>query len=318
MTAFNKEKLSSLLSTIQEKDLRKASQELTALYHAGTFAPKLSKNQYLAYLAVRMPATYAVALKVFTLLNEYPFSIRSYLDLGAGPGTATIAASVLFPNLEKVTLIEQDKEFLKISKQLLENKNESIFFEWQEASLENASFPSSDLVAACYSLGELGSKERLFTLDKMWQQSTQAVVIIEPGTPRGYETILEARENLIKKGALILAPCPHQASCPLEKPDWCHFSEKLDRSPLHRRTKSASLGFEEEKYAYILASHHPFQRSFARVLRPPLKRSGHVILDLCAQDGVKRKTFSKRDGDLYRQGRDVQWGEEWPFSDSEI
>jgi ribosomal protein RSM22 (predicted rRNA methylase) len=318
MTVFNEEKLSSLLLTVQEKDLKKASQELTALYRDGLRSPKLSKNQHLAYLVVRMPATYAVAFRVFALLKEYPFSIRSYLDLGAGPGTAAIAVKTLFPDLEKITLIEQDKEFLKISKHLLENKNGSVLFEWQEAFLEAANFPSADLIGACYSLGELNPKERFSTLDRMWKQSTQAVIIIEPGTPRGYETILEVRENLIKKGAFILAPCPHHAPCPLKKPDWCHFSEKLDRSPLHRRAKSASLGFEEEKYAYILASHQPFQRSFARVLRPPLRRSGHVMLDLCTQDGVKRKTFSKRDGDLYRKGRDVQWGEEWPSSDQEI
>jgi len=67
--------------------------------------------QRLSYLATRVPATYTVCHEVFSRLAAYDFDFSSLLDLGSGPGTAAICAKYIFPELEKMLLIDQDKDF---------------------------------------------------------------------------------------------------------------------------------------------------------------------------------------------------------------
>src|SRR5215207_7078479 len=90
------------------RSLAKAAAELSDRYrgeeHAGPFIS--SDEHRLAYLAVRMPATYAA---VFAALDETAgrlgeAEISSVLDVGAGPGTAAWAATDVFPDVERVTL----------------------------------------------------------------------------------------------------------------------------------------------------------------------------------------------------------------------
>ena len=43
---------------------------------------------------------------------------ESWLDLGAGPGTASWAAAKLFPSLEKIVLWEKSEEMVKLGRSL--------------------------------------------------------------------------------------------------------------------------------------------------------------------------------------------------------
>ena len=82
----------------------RASAQLSAGYREGTGTKLRTDAERAAYLAVRMPATYA-AIKA--VLAELPAGLdaKSLLDLGAGPGTSLWAAE----EFETVTLVEQDR-----------------------------------------------------------------------------------------------------------------------------------------------------------------------------------------------------------------
>src|SRR5450759_3592794 len=73
-----------------------------------------------AYLVTRLPATYVAARAVLSELKHRlgNVSITSLLDLGAGPGAATLAARSLFPALT-ATLVEADGAFTAIARELL-------------------------------------------------------------------------------------------------------------------------------------------------------------------------------------------------------
>ena len=72
--------------------LARAAAEITERYKREGFASAglMSAAHRAAYLAVRMPATYAAARHVFSEVKRLApeVEIRSMVDLGAGPGTA--------------------------------------------------------------------------------------------------------------------------------------------------------------------------------------------------------------------------------------
>ena len=67
----------------------------------------------LAYLAVRLPATYAAVRASFAAIAEAraDFAPKTVLDIGAGPGTALWAAADCWPDLADVLLVEASPVF---------------------------------------------------------------------------------------------------------------------------------------------------------------------------------------------------------------
>lgn len=272
-----------------------------------------SADDVLAYAAARLPATFA-ALRVALgeLQARTGVEPASQLDLGAGPGTAVWAASQLWPALRTATVVEPETAMRSLGLGLLARAPGLPAVTWAAGTLPGA-VPAGefDLVTLGYVLGELGGEACEATVDRAWAAAAQALVIVEPGTPAGYGRVLAARARLIDAGATVVAPCPHEGACPLAGTgDWCHFAVRVARSSAHRAAKEARLGHEDEKFSYLVATRSPGARAEARVLRHPQVRSGHVLLQLCARDGLRAETVSKREGDRYRLARKLSWGDE--------
>ena len=160
--------------------------------------------------------------------------------------------------------------------------------QWQRARISaELRLESSDLVTVSYVLKELTEEDRAAVVAEA-ARTAQAVVIVEPGTPDGYDRIIEARDRLIEAGLTVAAPCPHSAACPIVPgEDWCHFAARVSRSSLHRQVKGGSLPYEDEKFSYVAATRFPVRPAPSRVVRKPQIRKGLVLLDLCtADDGL--------------------------------
>jgi ribosomal protein RSM22 (predicted rRNA methylase) len=180
-----------------------------------------------------------------------------------------------------------------------------------EDVVQSQEFGAYSLVILSYMIGELANESLELLLQKAWDSASEVLVVIEPGTMHGFERIRKAREWLIKQGGFLVAPCPHHGACPIPKGDWCHFSVRLERSSLHMVLKDASLGYEDEKFSYVVASKKPVELPQARILRHPQHHSGHIDLTLCAQEGLIKKTVSKRHGEAYKKARKAEWGDIW-------
>lgn len=272
-----------------------------------------------AYVIARLPATFAAIQAVLHAVKERApcLDIRSVLDLGAGPGTGMWAACMSFPDVETVTLVEKDSSLAILGQRLTEGSEYAAICSanWEIGDLEQSlDLPPSDLVIFSYSIGEVADQERIRVIERGWKAAKQLLVIVEPGTPAGFERIRSIRRQLIEWGAHLIAPCPHHAACPMTGGDWCHFSVRIERSSLHRRIKGGTLGHEDEKFSYVAATKIPFPLPQARILSHPLRHSGHLQLKLCTrEEGLQYPIISKKMGDVYKAARKAEWGDVWDY-----
>ena len=159
-----------------------------------------------------------------------------------------------------------------------------------------------DLVTMAYVLNELAPKARHSILQQLWQLTADTLVIVEPGTPAGWQRIVAARNQLIEAGA-------HARACPLQPPDWCHFAQRIARSRVHQQTKRADVPWEDEKFSYVAVSRKPAARVRARVIARPRKAGGRITLKLCRPDGLmNNQSFSRRDGAQFKRAWRTDWG----------
>jgi len=271
----------------------------------------------LAYTVVRLPATFAAACSVFTEIRRLmpERRITSLLDLGAGPGTTGWAALEVFDEVQQMTLIEQDAGWIQMGKALAHTAENVLLVhaDWVHANVRAVpSFPAHDLVVSSYALGEMKPKVAREVVQAAWAAARTAIVIIEPGTMRGFELMRVLRDELIALGGHVLAPCPHQDACPMSTNDWCHFAQRFARSALHRRLKMGTLGYEDEKFSYIVASKHLSKPVNARVIRHPLRHAGHARIQLCTGGGLQTITVTRSDNEHWQRARKIAWGDQWP------
>lgn len=266
----------------------------------------------LAYIATRMPATYAaIRTSLLAMAERQPeFAPRTLLDVGAGPGTVMWAAAETWPALANATLLEASPAIRAMGERLLAGN--PIAAEWRatDVTRDAVQAAGADLVTLAYVLDELGAEQRTALVDRLWKLTTGSFVIVEPGTTAGWQRILAARAQLIAAGATVLAPCAHALACPVVQPDWCHFSARVARSRIHRLAKEADVPWEDEKFIYLAASRMPSGAAPARVLAPPESGSGRVKLKLCQPDGtLARRLVTRREGDMFKRARRVDWGD---------
>ena len=279
--------------------LERAASAISDAYREGRPARLSADERTAAYLVTRMPATYAAAHAVLREVSTRAGGIASILDIGAGTGAASLAAREHFPNAA-ITLLERDGAFAGAAREFLP----------EAAVIANdiarvAQLPAHDLVIAAYSLGEFGADAAA----KLWQAARIALVVIEPGTPRGFALIRGIRGDLLAAGARMIAPCPMETACPVTDPDWCHFAARVERSSLHRRVKGGELGYEDEKFSYVALARQPVELPEARIVRHPQHHPGLIEIAKCTPGGLSRERIFKRDRERFRAARKAAWGD---------
>lgn len=293
-------KLDQLLSG---QNLSLAQRDLSDRYRQGNQNARGFRHDQdrLAYLASRMMATYHAVRQVLSCLPQ-DYTPETMIDLGAGPGTATFAVQDRWPHVG-ATLIDTDQGILTLARTLLGDD-----VEYQCGPLEKLNV-QADLVVSSYAFSELADPEG--SAIRAWQGAKQFLVILVPGTPLAFQTLLKVRTILIQAGAHIVAPCPHQIQCPMaDTEDWCHVGVKFQRPGFHQKAKGGTLGWELEKYSYLIAAKNITPKPQARIIGQPIHGSGHVHLDVCQDNGsIERLTLSRKQGALYKTAKKANWGD---------
>lgn len=239
----------------------------------------------------------------------------------------------------------------------------------------SASFALSDVVRHALSRGDGDSeggrqrggreahaeKSLKKAVKDMWRRVAPGgvLVIVEHGTLAGFETVLFARDLVLRNGlieaasegavevheadeigydassigARVVAPCLHSKACPLEstatRARVCRFVQRLNRPLSLRNTVRNPEGFEDTKFTYIVLERPAAEAKageadddlegenldWGRIVRPPLRRGKHVVMDVCTSDGtLERRVSSKKNGEegMYAIARKIRWGDVWP------
>jgi ribosomal protein RSM22 (predicted rRNA methylase) len=260
------------------------------------------------------------------VLRELEDPVGSVLDLGAGTGAGAWAIQESFSTAVsetsgtdwpvgdglEVVLLEQNPDLIALSQRISTPATS-----WHPGNMLNLSgFAPADLILMSYSLGELGPRDRILALHSAWSLARKYLAVIEPGTPTGFSTILAARDHLLAQGASITAPCPHPSACPMTPPDWCHFAVRVGRTRLHKLLKEGDLGYEDEKFSYVLAAKPDAslaRAADARILRHPTVYPGLVSLTLCDRQGIRPVEVRAKDKTTFKAARKASWGSRWAF-----
>jgi ribosomal protein RSM22 (predicted rRNA methylase) len=107
----------------------------------------------------------------------------------------------------------------------------------------------------------------------------------------------------------VLAPCPHDVKCPIESPDWCHFSQRLARSRAHKQVKGADAPFEDERFSYVVLTRTPVEARASRVLAQIAIGKAEISAKLCTPSGLALAKVPRRDKEAYARARHWRWGD---------
>lgn len=296
--------------TFQNTSLKTTYQQLHHTYQQHRHGyPETPTVDARTYALMRMPATYTVIHRV---LQEYlalgGIAPPQITDWGAGTGTAAWVMHELGWQ-SQIVAVEHMPHMLDMAKTLAALHPDANFSKNILWHCDNKIVPA-DLVLMSYMLSEQQDPQWQQALNQAWSATHETLIIIEPGTPAAFDRLRAARMALINSGAMVIAPCGHNNPCPMAANDWCHFSERLSRLPWQRQAKQATLSYEDEPFCYIIAQRHPTTTlPSSRLVCPPQHHKGHINLDVCTPDGLKRHVISKSLGTPYRRAKKARWGE---------
>lgn len=201
-------------------------------------------DQTLATLKHRMLPNYAITHRVLeecrSLLGPDAFAPKRILDFGIGCGSASAAALHLFPeSIEWVHGIDPSQPMRDCSQRLLEGMIDSasapprVTFSTSLTVDNNSSSAGTgtfDLALCAFSATDLPDITATLAAAAMLFEKLKpngVLVMIEPGTPDGFNSIRSVRNMLLdccpphddefewEERCHIVAPCTHNGPCPM-------------------------------------------------------------------------------------------------------
>lgn len=211
--------------------------------------------------------------------KSFPAEDCICLDLGSGPLTVVTALYLARPELRNLKLKWYCLDISANSMALGEDIYLSVCARlnstpWQivrvKGSFGTALKEKADFITCANMINEMdqaGDMPPEFQTKKYFDQfmiyasSKADFLLIEPGVPKAARTLSLLRERFIKKGNIIVAPCPHAYECPMSgfkaytgsKNKWCNFAFDTTDAPekLIKLSEKAKLPKERATLSFI-------------------------------------------------------------------
>lgn len=201
--------LARLMDERSRRALAERTARISAIYRAGgpTAQAIIDEDDALAYALYRLPATYAASIHALgRLADRAGIAPRRMLDLGAGLGTASLAAREVWPEMSENLLLDRSAPFLALARRLAGEtlaKAEIVAGDLAAPPALGAAF---DLVVASYALTEIAEDRLDAAVDAAWRLCAGALVLVEPGTPRDHARLMRMRARLVAAGGASRCP----------------------------------------------------------------------------------------------------------------
>ncbi|CAG8502940.1 17538_t:CDS:10 [Acaulospora colombiana] len=210
-----------------------------------------------------------------------------------------------------------------------------------------------NLVISAFALGDLPNDNiRESILESLWSRTEDILVLVEKGNPAGFKTITDARKKILRNAERWQAEVMSSpsASTSNEREDGVHVASDSTSSkegvhvvaPMQAK-RVHGVNHEDSKYSYVVlrrgtrpkpatsgSSEKLFDEKsvdansakefiadafhWSRLIVPPKKRTGHVVMDYCSKTGyIERMIIPKSQGKIeYRDARKAMWGDLFP------
>lgn len=277
-------------------------------------------DDVIAYLALRMPATYAQHYATFLAVQElYPhWEPQSVLDIGCGPGTGIFAAKEVWPSLTEGMCLDRERNFLQIGQQLLSRAKLDIQIQWEKHDVRDGIVSNEkkyDVVIVGNVFNELQNSVKEKLLGQAFNKTKGVLIIIEPGTPYGSVLIYDLAKKL-SKAAQIAAPFVGNSLVTNEN-YWVHFSQKFIRPDFERRVRQhmrtaseMASDWEDAKFCYVAISNFSPEVAFwGRCVGPVNIQKGYVIVPVLTKNGISMIKVMKRNKEHYHFAKELKWGQ---------
>jgi ribosomal protein RSM22 (predicted rRNA methylase) len=286
------------------------------------------RNAYRAYF---LPSNLS---KIHTPLQELSLHPRELfsksklriLDIGAGPGTASLGVLTFFsqqewkkPQLE-FTAVDQVAGNLKIAEALFSSSGTThglaVSLKTIRSDIEgmgNLLHGHFDVIILSNVMNELfvrddrKTEKRVSILNTILKRSLAddgSCIIIEPALRDTSREMLEVRDGLLENGFHVYSPCLFIGTCPaLANPkDWCHEDVPWDPPQLVKELdKLTGLHKDSLKFSYIVLRRDGLslkdgsrENSF-RVVSEPLVSKGKQEFYICGPGGRRLVTRLDKD-----------------------
>lgn len=201
-------KVEQKIKNVKLSELRKVSEQISNKYlgnKLGTNKSILNNElEALVYSIMRMPATFAANTKVleYVFRKVSPKEINNIIDIGAGVGTSAWAI-LKYINNPNILCIEKQKNMQSLGMYFMKNEQELRNVQWENLDILNDVIDKkADLVTCSYVINEIPKERRLDIVNKIINLTNNVAIIIEPGTPSGFENIKLIKQYAIKKRSI--------------------------------------------------------------------------------------------------------------------
>ncbi len=215
-----------------------------------------------AYLLHFWPVTFvqvSLCLEMMGRLKAAP-EIETALDLGAGPGAASLA--LLESGVRRVSACDRSGAALALARKIAQGRGHDLETRQWDA-LKSTGMPGGrfDLVVMAHTLNELwsGHADRVALRVALLQRvggllsPGGRLLIVEPALMKVAQDAIRVRDGLAAAGFEVLMPCIWQGACPALPQGTCHGEFDWDAPrEMVRISHAARIGRETLKMAWFV------------------------------------------------------------------
>lgn len=235
-----------------------------------------------------------------SILNEIPRPFRRVLDLCSGPGAFAFAA--LAHGAGEVIAVDQNQAALNLAAEICGRFGFPLITKKWQATGRLAVEGKFDVIILGYCLDELfcteDEKQHLFLIDllKYKLNPDGFLVIVDNSSLETNHRILRLRDQLVKEGIPIQAPCVWQGECPaLKTPNSPCYAQRDYEKPfiIKEIQRAAEINQNSLKMSYLITRGSEAgwpkveKQDLFRIISPPIDSFTGKKYYLCGTRGKR-------------------------------